>query len=239
MAELVYVDETGSPGTKGSSKQPRITLAAVIVDESSVQSLTEELRKVAWKHLGWIPADLEFHGVQIWHGQDHWEKKDPPELLAAYKDAIDILDTLNLSVAYSSIHKQRLHNRYGGAADKNAYRLALQFLVEKLDALPGNKIIIADEKKEEELRATKMLADMQHYGGGEVPGRTLKHVIDTLHFVDSAASPGVQMADMVAFILQRYWRGKETHPDAQSGLSAMYGMVMEHTSTWRDVWPVS
>lgn len=38
-------------------------------------------------------------------------------------------------MAHASIQKQRLHDRYDGAADRNSYLLALQFLVEKIDQL--------------------------------------------------------------------------------------------------------
>lgn len=71
--------------------------------------------------------------------------------------------------------KSRLHARHRGAADANAYLLALQFLLEKVDALgPTLKVLVADEAKEQELPAVKMVADMQTWaGGGEVPGRQL------------------------------------------------------------------
>jgi len=57
-----------------------------------------------------------------------------------------------------------------------------------------------------------------------------------VHFVSSRASPGVQMADLVAYVLQRS-RGKETHPDAQAGLERLRTMVSVRTMTWREAWP--
>ena len=68
----------------------------------------------------------KFHGeVDILLG---WAGKTPPELLAAYEEAIAILDVLDLNVAHSTIDKPKLHSKYDGSADENAYRLALQFL---------------------------------------------------------------------------------------------------------------
>ncbi len=81
----------------------------------------------------------------------YWDGKTPRELIAAYKAAIQPLVDLELSVVQSSIDKARLHARYGGAADENAYRLALQFLLEKIDSYgTADRIIIADEAKEQE-----------------------------------------------------------------------------------------
>jgi hypothetical protein len=82
----------------------------------------------------------------------------------------------------------------------------------------------------------KMVADMQEWGGGEVPGRQLQTVIDSLHFVSSHANSGVQLADLVAFVLQRS-RHHEPHPDAQAGLDRLNAMVSSRTLTWREAWP--
>jgi hypothetical protein len=239
VAQFVYVDETGSVGTGGAA-QPHLTLAAVLVPEEKVRPLHQALDRVAMEHLGWMPADFEFHGHEIWQGTEHWTGKTPPELLAAYESAIGLLDELELEVVHASIHKQRLHDRYGGAADANAYRLALQFLLEKVDSQGSvNRIVVADEAKEQELAAIKMVADLQDWGGGEVPGRVLRTVIDSLHFVSSHNSPGVQMADLVAYVIQRSRRASEGHPDAAAALARLRAVVDAHTPTWREPWPAA
>ncbi len=74
MAKFVYIDETGSVG-KGASKQPYLTLAAVLVPEDKVQPLARAMREVAFNHLGWLPADFEFHGYEIWGGTGWWSDK--------------------------------------------------------------------------------------------------------------------------------------------------------------------
>jgi Protein of unknown function (DUF3800) len=161
----------------------------------------------------------------------------PSELITAYEAALSLLDTCDIDIAYSSIDKARLTVRYGGAADANAYRLGLQFLLEKVDALgTARKVIVADEAKEQELAAIRMVADMQDWGGGEVPGKKLESVIDSLHFVSSHASAGVQMADLVAYVIQRQ-RQTEHHPDAQAGMNRLSAVVNTHTRTWRQPWP--
>lgn len=237
MAVLVYIDETGSVG-KGAKKQPELTLAAVVVHEDKVQPLKKALDDVAWKHLEWLPADLEFHGTEVWNGTGYWAKKMPHELISVYEDAVSVLNSLDIDVIHASIHKQRLHDRYGGSADGNAYLLALQFLLEKLDRLSSShKILIPDEQKEHQLRAVKMVADLQDWGGGEVPGRPLTTIIDSIHFVSSHASRGVQLADMVAFALQRKWNSRDTHEDAIAAINRIVSVIQDHTPTWRETWP--
>lgn len=237
MVTLVYIDETGSVG-KGAKKQPLLTLAAALVHEDKVQALREAFRQVAWDHLGWVPADFELHGNEIWSGSRHWKGKSPDELIAVYEQAIAVLDGLDISVSWASINKASLTQRYSGSADGNAYLLALQFMLEKIDVgHSGNKILIADEAKEHQLRAVKMVADLQSWGGGEVPGRELKTVIDSIHFVSSRASPGVQLADLVAFALQRHWNGWDNHPNAKAAMVRINNTIGEHARTWREAWP--
>jgi hypothetical protein len=170
MARFVYIDETGTSG-----KQRFLTIAAVLVDEEMVQPLAGGLRQVAMSHLGWMPIDFEFHGKKLWQGAGHWAGKHPAELIAAYEAALGLLDKYNISIAHATIDKPALHDRHEGAADANAYRLALQFLLEKVDRLSiERKVVVADDAKEQELRALKMVADMQEWGGGEVPKGNLR-----------------------------------------------------------------
>ena len=148
------------------------------------------------------------------------------------------LPRFSLKVVHATINKDALNARYEGAADENAYRLALQFLLEKVDRVNrDNKVLVADEAKQEELAAIEMVANLQEWGGGEVSGTTLTTVIDSLHFVPSNHSPGVQMADLVAYVLQRSRRGIEGHPDALAAMERLTNVVSEHTVSWRQPWP--
>lgn len=237
MAKFVYLDETGSVG-KGAANQPELRLVAAIVDESQVMPLGQSMKQVARDHLGGRPPGFEFHGQELWHGQGCWEGKSYPELLAVYLDVMTLLEDHEVDVAYSAIDKKKLSAKYDGMADENAYLLALQFLLEKIDQNMGEslKIVVADEARQEQLKAMSMVADMQEWGSGVVPGRRLDRVVDSLHFVRSDASPGVQMADMVAFAMQRYQRGKD-HPDALKALAQFNGLIAERVRTYRMVWP--
>lgn len=236
---MVYLDETGSSG-RGARTQQYFTLAAVVVDEAAVQPLADRMRALAMTHLGWVPADFEFHGAVLWNGTGHWGGKTPTELLAAFESVIGLLQELDIYVVHATIDKHALHQRYGGTFDRNAYILALQFLLEKLDRYRTNqvrRILIADEAKEHELRAVKLVKDMQQWTVGEVPGRQLVSIIDSIHFVDSTSSPGVQLADMVAFILHRAGMGTHVHPDAAAAIGRMRAIVDAKTPTWRAPWP--
>lgn len=239
MAELVYLDETGAVG-KGAKKQPRLILAAVVVDESMVQPLAERMQAIRRDHLGEHFPPVEFHGHDIWSGTGPWARKAPTELLAVMESLIGLLEELSISVIHARIDKEALHERHGGAFDQNAYLLALQFLLEKLDDWRSSealRVIIADEHKEQQLRAIKLVSDLQTWGLGLVPGRKLRSVIDSMHFVDSKNSYGVQLADVVAFVLHRVTLLTQNHPDADAAVARMREVIAGHTPRYRQSWP--
>lgn len=82
-----------------------------------------------------------------------------------------------------------------------------------------------------------MVSDLQDWGGGEVPGAKLKTVIDSMHCVSSHASPGVQLADIVAYALQRKWNAWDSHPRAKAAIDRITMVINNHTHTWRQPWP--
>jgi hypothetical protein len=239
MAELVYIDETGSVG-KGARDQPKLILASVVVDEAQVKPLADRMQELQRDHLGHISHGFEFHGSKIWSGYDPWRGKAPAERLAVLESVVGLLDELSLSVIHTRIDKASLNATNHGAYDKNSYLLALQFLLEKLDGWRTDaalRIIVADEAKEHELRAIKLVSEMQTWGVGLVPSRKLRSIIDSIHFVDSKVSYGVQLADVIAFILHRATLHTQNHPNADEAVRRMRQTIAEHTPTWRESWP--
>lgn len=189
-------------------------------------------------HLGWRPNGFEFHGSELWDGRGAWADVAIPIRVAAYEELISLLTEFDIVIAHASIHKERLRAKYEGRADKNAYLLAMQFLLEKVNQnIPGLKIIVADENKEQQLKAIKLVSDLQDWGTGEVPGRPLPSIIDSLHFVSSKSSPGVQIADAVAFIHQRRSNKWDRDPRSIALMERLFDVISAQTRTWRETWP--
>jgi hypothetical protein len=237
MVEFVYLDETGAD-LGPSRRHPELLLAGVVVHESKVHRLREHLLNVADEFLEDIPKGFEFHGYDLWSGEGAWRGRPPEVRIGAYRRAIDALVSLDLWVAHSTVNKVRLHKRYDGQADGNSYRLALQFLLEKVDRIPGElRVVVADDSKEQSAAAIEMFTELQELGLGEVPGSQLNSYVDSLHFVRSQDSHGVQLADLVAFVLQRSRSGRDTHPGAVAAMRDLDDLIRRCTRTWRQSWP--
>jgi Protein of unknown function (DUF3800) len=188
----------------------------------------------------------ELHGSALFGGDGPWSGVTPADRVTVYGSALALLARHDCVVAYASIDKTKLSP---GTTSRTTtpHLLALQFLVEKLDAyLVGQEdpmrqraLLIADETHEHEAFAIGVVAGMQAGGQGVVPGRLINRLIDTVHFVRSEDNRGVQLADLVAYALNRVNRTgwQPTKPADQ----ALMAMLTEHVNplvgTYRSTWP--
>ena len=148
-------------------------------------------------------------------------------------------------MAHASINKTKLTP--GTTQRTTPHLLALQFLVEKLDAylvaqvdpMRHRALLVADETQEHEAFAIGVVAGMQASGTGVVAGRVIDRVIDTVHFVRSEDNRGVQLADLVAYALNRVNRAgwQPTKPGDQALMDMLRAHVMPLVRTYRSTWP--
>lgn len=105
-------------------------------------------------------------------------------------------------------------------------------------------LLVADENHEQEQYAIDLVCDMQRQGG-PVGGWTglslpLDHFVDSVYFARSDQNRGIQLADLVAFILNRLeWI--VLHPGDPRSDSAVRRLHSVHIApcirTYRSMWP--
>lgn len=242
---LGYLDETGNTGDRlDDPDNPTLVLAAVLVHEEQVQPLARAMEGLVTTILDVQPGQVELHGCAIFQRTGRWKRVSVDKRVEVYSKAIDLLAAHECVVAHSSIDKPELKRQY--ATPGNPYLLALQFLCEKLDKWAriqqGDRsriLLVADETKEQETGALSLVADMQRWGSPIGSGISqLKHVIDTMHFVSSRTNPGVQLADLVAYVLQRQWAlPQEPSKRADLLIQDLGQRVRMATRTYRETWP--
>ena len=91
--------------------------------------------------------------------------------IQAYTQALDLLAQHEISIAHSSINKPNLRARY--ASPDSPYLLGPSSFARSSTACGAKfqrSVLIADESKEHELQAIDMVADLQRWGTGIVPG---------------------------------------------------------------------
>lgn len=244
-----YLDESGNTGSRlDDSQQPFHYLAAVIVREDHVARMTELLDEIA-QNAPTSTGLAEFHAQQLFAGSGPWADVPPSVRIAQYSKALSVLGEIDASIIYSSIDKPALAE-WGPSTSPHLY--ALQFLTEKLedwmksnhDPLSQMALLVADQNHQEEEYAFDLVRRMHRSGGpvGEGTGlaKATKHIVDTVYFAPSERSRGIQLADLVAFVLIRRDRDA-LKPNATPSSRAIERLFMDHIATrrvrWRQRWP--
>ncbi len=245
---ICYLDESGNTGKRlNDPDQPIHYLAAVIVREDRIREMGDRLHALADAAPASEPL-AEYHGDQLFHGTGPWQGVPPRRRVDEYAKALSVMSEVGAGVAHASINKPLL------ISDQNPHLLALQFLTEKIelwlrsqtDELGQRALLVADHSHEHDQYAFDLIQRMQVAGGpvGERKGLNLSldHIVDGVYFAHSERSWGIQLADMVAFVMNRSERIRRSAGDPRSD-RAIQMLRREHITpqlqTWRELWPSS
>lgn len=224
--------------------QPVHLIAAVMVPEEQVQALT-----AAFHHLPAFAEDIrpirELRGADLYSGMGPWRGISPTERIEIYREALELLGQHGAFVAHASIDKRALRQS-ASSGPKMPHLLALRFLAEEInsyltqqhDPLKQRTLLIADETDEHEAYAHGLVAQMQTRKPSLGEGPTLTRIVDQVHFVESETSPGVQLADLAAFVLTRRRRFPATSlRPSDVAIASLAEIVDSRVVAWRDTWP--
>ena len=243
---ICYLDESGNTGRRlDDPDQPIHYLAAVLVREDRVREMADRMQALADAAPTGEPL-VEYHGDQLFHGSGPWQGVRPRHRVSEYAKALAVMSEIDAAVAHASINKPRL------VGDQNPHLLALQFLTEKVerwlrsqtDELGQRALLVADHSHEHDQYAFDLIQGMQASGGpvgsNEGLNIALQHIVDGVYFAHSERSWGIQLADLVAFVLNRSDRIRRSPGDPESD-SAIRMLRTEHIKpqlqTWRQLWP--
>lgn len=244
-----YLDESGNTGSRlDDPVQPYHYLVAVMVREDKVLLLSERLDDLAAQ----APTTrelVEYHGQEMFSGEGPWEGVEPHVRVDEYAKALSVISEVGAYIAHASINKPALAER-GPWMSPHLY--ALQFLTEKIEAWVSSRsdplcqmaLLVADQNHQEEQYAFELIREMNRSGGpiGASIGiaTATEHVVDSVYFTPSERSRGIQLADLVAFILNRRDRDLEASSSGQSVRAVKrmnMTLIAPQVATWRERWP--
>ena len=247
---ICYLDEAGNTGYKlDDPDQPVHLIAAVMVREDRVRDMTKRLDELSQQapthyHL------TEYHGYELFHGKGPWKGIYPRQRIDEYAKALSVLDDVEANVVHASINKPRLAAR--SYTNPNPHAFALQFLAEKIERwiksqkglLEQRVLLVADQNHEQEEYSIDLIREMQAIGGPVGSGLgldvTLDHFVDSVYFDRSDRNRGIQLADLVAYLIYRNlkaWR-QPGNPQSDAATKRLYRQCIDpHVGTWRETWP--
>ncbi len=214
---LSYVDESGDTGIRGSR---HLLLGAAVLFEGRWSYARNDIQALLQRYFPTAPRPREIHCTDVRGGRDDFvllPRPQRPALLADFcQVATNMLD-VELRMFTVIYDKATWRGRNPGKTGDDLYLEAFENLVSRIDLFlrrrhaegrPSKTVMIVDPHSASMSAALKRaLGTFQQSG---TRWDALHNVVETVMFLDSHESPGLQLADLCSFAV---WRLVEYNDD--------------------------
>lgn len=213
---LIYLDEAGNTGFRlDDPDQPIHVVGAVIIADKNWLAI-EDVFNALVARVAPKKADrrgFEFHAADLVYGHGFFETWSIEDRNALVNELLDIVTTNELPIVYGAVNKPELKKKY--AYPSVPHDLAFLLTAERVERWFKNRakdavgMFIADETKaDKDMKASlPQYRELIAFGGR---GDRLEHIIETIHFAASTETYGIQLADLVSYLIKRKLMGKAT-----------------------------
>ena len=204
LMHLLYLDESG---TASDPAQKHFVLAGVSVNERATHWIERELDLVAKKFSPHDPGLVELHGSPMRSGRGGWKQFKYSDRIDAMREALTkgvVAQSNRVRLFGAVVRKASLHG-------KDPAETAFEQLSSRFDLFlrrcwikhhDKQRGIIIFDKASTEKRIQTLARDFKTIG--HTWGRTTNYA-EVPVFLDSQASRLIQLADLVAFALYRFY----------------------------------
>ncbi|WP_081472639.1 DUF3800 domain-containing protein [Komagataeibacter europaeus] len=202
---LLYLDESGHPCDPSSEF---FVLAGFSVFERQTHWVETQIDPVAARFSATNPREIEFHGAPMRGGKDEWKGVPPQDRVQAVVDILSLLADRQLSlrvyacvIEKSLFQKQDILSRsYMEVANCFDSFLKNEFRKDKNNAQRG--LVILDKSNyEEQIQTLSHVFKHVGHANGQ-----LRNFAEVPLFLDSKASRLIQLADLIAYWIFRYYQ---------------------------------
>lgn len=216
---LLYLDESGDSGWLpkhgGNSSEPYFVYAGVVLSPEQNYELEQRLNNVITDYFtGWRKPE-EIHYADICHRNGVYEVLEEEELEDLRDDLFRLILDIEPMLMASVVDKSRMKERYGNRANppkRYCFRSIVDRFHKQLEADDRVGMVTMDASdKSVDTRLREFIYQAQN-SGISLPGTshkdnsTLPRIMDTVTVTPSEMSPGIQMADIVAYQVRHKYR---------------------------------
>jgi hypothetical protein len=232
---LTYFDSAGNTGLNLEDlQQPFYTMVGLICHKLKWQAVNNDFEKILDNY---VPnrdrKKLEVHTVELYRSKGEWRSLGIPKCKSLIYDLLDLIPKHNLKIAYSTIKKLA----YKKSCEEHKLSLEhpceislffISQMVEKYlrgEGVEGLGMLIGDKEKEIEetlcdslnyYRSSEFsnwIKSQEQEAGGKISFQSVERIIETIHFVDSHKSTFIQLTDLCAYFINRYYfKGQKPSP---------------------------
>ena len=220
---LFYGDESGYTGGQGSISQPVLVVAGVLLNTHGASKTRREFRELL-DELGQLAGHplTELKGQELFRGTGPWGGVGHTERAAARVRILEWLDERGHKVVASGLVYGRLQD--GRITCPGLVNLSPRTIATVHTALAVQRAKYSVPLNDQRKNATLLFYDEQPQAGDQIavaaalvspPDWALEFlgdrqsdgeltaIVDTAYFVDSVQAPMIQIADFVAYMIQR------------------------------------
>ncbi|HEY2910629.1 MAG TPA: DUF3800 domain-containing protein [Gemmataceae bacterium] len=210
---LLYVDESGDPGDPSTNGSQFLVLGAASLFEGKWIHLERELRSLIAKFFPNPPKPSEIHLTELRSGKRAYRrltKRQREEMVGELcRMALDLLPT-ELTMFTIIADKRFWYSQNPGKTFEDLYSAMFEDLSSRFDlylrrryaeGAPCKGLIVADEHNQSLSAALR--ANQRHFQREGTRWASLYNLIETVFFLDSNDSPGLQLADLASFAVWR------------------------------------
>jgi hypothetical protein len=212
---LLYADESG---TVQDASQQYFVLAGFCVFERQCYWLGEELEKIAARFDAADTASVELHGSPMLSGKKKWRHYPKEQREQAIQDALRLINSHPSNRVFASVIRK------AAVSPNDPVEVAFEQLASRFD------YYLRRLHKSDNSQRGLMIFDKSTYEttlqalatGFRTEGHTwdkIRNFAEVPLFLDSKASRLIQLADLIAFALFRYY---------ESGDERFYSIIKPH-----------
>ncbi|MFB6162408.1 MAG: DUF3800 domain-containing protein [Halococcoides sp.] len=237
--KYLYLDESGDPGWPsgygGKSSRYFIYSGVTLTGEQNYE-VKDRLTKILSNHFRDHDTPEEVHYADAVHANGKYSQLSDPELSELRDDIFNLILDTEPTLMASVVDKVKMKERYGSDAN-NPKRYGLRATVDRfhkhLDEHDSVGTITIDSAERTLDRQLRELIYNAQEDGISLPGAryksdtTLPRIMDTITMTPSEMSPGIQLADVVAY--QVY--GEYTHSGSSHGFESLEHLFRDPSGT--------
>ena len=205
---IVYLDESGNPGSFGSNNQNHFVIGGIAVHEGQIRGLSDQLDLIQSRFFPDITIPLKFHATDINSGKQRF--RDIPDV-----DRQLLLDSLYKALAESTypsavLFATAIHISAVESAEQ-ALRATFEDITQRINTFlvrlhrtgnPQKSLLVIDRSNETEGKYRNLIADFRTSG---TTYGYLGNIVDIPYFSQSESTRLLQLADLVAYAVFRYY----------------------------------
>ncbi len=208
---LCYVDESGDTGLRGSK---HLVLSGAAIFEGKWRYLSNEIASLLTRYFPSSSRPREIHCTEIRRGAGTFSSLNRSQRISLLNEFCDFATSQReVEVTFFSVvlEKAAWFAENPGKAGRDLYLAAFEQLVARFDLYlkrlaaegrPNKGVLVVDEASSSLAAALKgALGQFQTAG---TRWHNIENVIETVLFLASHESPGLQLADLVAFSTWRF-----------------------------------